>query len=83
MGRSREPPVFTRFGATSDEAKLVWVARHTPKRLPSRRWAPIRSSCAPNSRGQPARRSLPEFQTKGRSRDDEDEYDLAELRRPS
>ena len=28
-----------------------------------------------NDRGQPARRSLPEFQTTGRSREDDDEYE--------
>ena len=39
MGRSREPPVFARFGTTSNETKFTRVARYTPKRLPSRRWA--------------------------------------------
>jgi hypothetical protein len=39
MGRSREPPVFVRFGRTNDEAKLRGVAGYMPKRLPSRRWS--------------------------------------------
>ena len=39
MGRSREPPVFARFGRTNDEAKLRGVAGYMPKRLPSRRWS--------------------------------------------
>jgi hypothetical protein len=37
--RSREPPVFTRLGRTSDKAKIVRAAGHPPKRLPSRRRA--------------------------------------------
>jgi hypothetical protein len=39
MGHSREPPVFARFGPTSDQTKFERVARYTPKRLPSRLWA--------------------------------------------
>jgi hypothetical protein len=35
-GRSREPPVFARFGPTSDETKVARVAGDTPERLPSR-----------------------------------------------
>jgi hypothetical protein len=45
MGRSREPLVFTRFGRTSDEPKVVRVAGYAPKRLPSRRRASRRSRC--------------------------------------
>jgi hypothetical protein len=40
-GRSREPPVFTRFGRTSDETKLARVAGYAPKRLPSRPCQPL------------------------------------------
>ena len=38
-GRSREPPVFTRFGGTSDQTKIARVAGHAPKQLPSKLWA--------------------------------------------
>ena len=30
---------YTRFGRTSDETKVAWVARYVPKRHPSRHWA--------------------------------------------
>ena len=43
MGRSREPPVFARFGRTNDEAKVARVAGYMPKRLPSRRWVLTRA----------------------------------------
>ena len=53
--------------------------RHGRKRLPSRRWNKTRSGRASSFRGRPARRSLPESWTMGRSREDDDEYDYEAL----
>jgi len=39
LGHSREPPVFARFGGTSDETKIAKVGRARAKAAPSRRWA--------------------------------------------
>ena len=39
MGRSREPPVYTRFGQTRDETNITSLMRYAPKRLRSRPWA--------------------------------------------
>jgi hypothetical protein len=57
MGRSRESPVFARFGMTSDVTKFARVARNTPKRLPSRRLAIIHRINPPRFRGRGRRTS--------------------------
>jgi hypothetical protein len=79
LGYSREPPVATFFGrmqCINEYREVVW---YMPKRLPSRRWEQTSLVDLPNLREQLARRSLPEFQTTGRSREDDDDYEDAGL----
>jgi hypothetical protein len=56
MGRSREPPLFARFGRTSDETKRSRVASYAPKRLPSGRWEKTCLVAVPTLRGRGGRR---------------------------
>jgi len=62
LGRSREPPVLTRFGPISVERKFARAVRCVPKRLPSRRWEQ-NTSC--------------ERATPSESFEDDDDYDRA------
>jgi hypothetical protein len=62
-GRSREPPVFARFGRTRYETNVAKVTRYAPKRLPSRR-------CAGNTDGRCE--NVKPFEDED---DDEDDYE--------
>src|ERR1700757_4934995 len=73
LGRARLP------NGLAFSAKLqTWIVRYKvsrPKDAPSRQPGP---SALANLRGQPTRHSLLEFQTTGRSRQEDDEYDQYE-----
>jgi hypothetical protein len=55
MGRSREPPIFARFGRTNDEVKVAGLVGYTPKRLPSRRWSAYTGALECRERGRDGR----------------------------